>query len=265
MSANDLPFDPWRPLTKATAARIALGRAGGSLPTREVLDFRMAHARARDAVLSPFDPELLAESLRKLECKVVAVDSAAHDRAEYLQRPDLGRRLAPSSRARLTELGAKRPAADLVIVVSDGLSTLAAMTQVAPLLAVLLPLLNREENWTLAPLVVARHGRVALQDEIGEIFRAKISLMLIGERPGLGSANSLGAYFTFSPKVGRTDSERNCISNIHAGGIQPAEAARKLHFLLNESRRLGLSGVTLKDEHQSTALEISGERDKQLK
>ena len=239
--------DPWHPLRAHTAARIALGRSGGSLPTREQLDFRFAHARARDAVLSPFDPDALAARLRPLGSEVLVAESAARDRAEFLQRPDLGRRLGHASRAQLVEHAANRPRSDLAIVVSDGLSTLAANTQSEPLLAALLPLL-RESGWQLAPLIVARHARVAFQDEIGEIFRAKISLMLLGERPGLGSADSLGAYFTFAPAPDRTDADRNCISNIRPGGMAPADAARKLHRLLEQSRRLGLSGVALKDD-----------------
>jgi ethanolamine ammonia-lyase small subunit len=246
METGDVQFDPWHSLRKITAARIALGRSGGSLPTREILEFRMAHALARDAVLSPFDAEALAEELRALEVEVLVVESAVRDRAEFLQRPDLGRRLAHVSRALLTERMA--PPLDLAIVVSDGLSTLAAGTQAAPVLAALLSLLREEGGWKLAPIVVARNGRVALQDEIGEIFRAKISLMLIGERPGLGSADSLGAYLTFAPVIGRSDAERNCVSNIRPGGLSPAEAARKLHYLLGQSRRLGLSGIALKDD-----------------
>jgi ethanolamine ammonia-lyase small subunit len=242
-------FDPWRSLRKITAARIALGRTGGSLPTRELLEFRLAHALARDAVLSPFDAEALAEEMRALGVEVLVTGSAVCDRAEFLQRPDLGRRLAQASRALLVDRAASLPPVDLAIIASDGLSTLAAVTQTGPLLAELLARLQGEGGWKLAPIVVARHARVALQDEVGEIFRAKISLMLLGERPGLGNADSLGAYFTFAPAIGRTDSERNCISNIRPGGLLPAEAARKLHHLLAESRRLGLSGIALKDEH----------------
>ncbi len=245
-----MQIDPWHPLRAHTAARIALGRSGGSLPTREQLDFRLAHARARDAVLSPFDADSLAAELRELGTEVLTAESAARDRAEFLQRPDLGRRLAHNSRAHLVEHSANQPRCDLAIIVSDGLSTLAANTQCKPVLAALLPLLQAS-HWTLAPLVVVRQARVALQDEVGEIFRAKISLMLLGERPGLGSADSLGAYFTFAPALGRTDADRNCISNIRPGGLVPADAADKLHYLLEQSRQLQLSGVALKDDSQS--------------
>lgn len=240
-------------MRNVTSARIALGRSGGSLPTNEVLDFRLAHARARDAVLSAFDPEALASELRALNTEVIVVQSAARDRAEFLQRPDFGRRLSAASRALLAEHAVSQPSVDLAIVVSDGLSTLATSTQALPLLASMLPLL-RDSDWRLAPLVVVQHARVALQDEIGEILRAKISLMLLGERPGLGSADSLGAYFTYAPAVGRTDAERNCISNIRPGGLPPIDAARRLHYLLTESRRRSVSGIALKDGYPSLIL-----------
>ncbi|XHR27394.1 MAG: ethanolamine ammonia-lyase subunit EutC [Chthoniobacteraceae bacterium] len=246
-------LDPWTELRRFTTARIALGRSGGSLPVRERLAFQLAHARARDAVLTPFDPDALAEKIAALGHPVETIESAASDRAEYLQRPDLGRKLSFHSRSALVELAAKTGPSDLLIVVSDGLSTLAANSQVEPMLAALLPLL-KESGWKVAPILVARHGRVALQDEAGEILRAKMSLMLLGERPGLGSADSLGAYLTFGPKVGRTDADRNCISNIRPGGISPQDAAKKLLFLLAESAKLGLSGVNLKD----TAGELEG-------
>jgi len=256
MPDSRIENDPWSALRAHTAARIALGRSGGSLPTRAQLEFRLAHAQARDAVLSEFEPEALAATLRALGEPVLVVDSAASDRATFLQRPDLGRKLADSSRTALEAYAGNSPHAELAIVVSDGLSTLAAVTQAEPLLAALL-LFLRASGWTLAPLVVARHARVALQDEIGAILGAQLSLMLLGERPGLGNADSLGAYFTYAPAPGRTDAERNCISNIRAGGLAPSEAARKLHTLLTQSRQLRVSGVALKDE---TALANSASR-----
>ena len=236
--------DPWHPLRRLSAARIALGRTGGSLPTRELLDFRLAHARARDAVHFPFDAPALAEQLRALADEVICVESAAATTAEFLRRPDLGRTLGDASRARLSGRVAR---SDLAIIVSDGLSSRAAVEQGPPLLAELIPLV-RARGWTLAPLVVATRGRVALQDEIGALLGARISLMLLGERPGLGAANSLGAYFTHSPRPGLTDASRNCVSNIRGEGLPPAEAAHKLFGLLVASSRLGLSGVQLKDE-----------------
>lgn len=236
--------DSWSHLRDFTAARVALGRAGGSLLTAPLLDFRLAHARARDAVLTPFDPEALAAKIRQLHLEVFVTESQAAERSTYLQRPDLGRKLSEPSRA-LLEKAAPPAAPDLAIIVSDGLSTLAAMTQVTPLLHELLPLLS---GWTLAPIVVVRHGRVAVQDEVGALFSAQLSLIVLGERPGLGSPDSLGAYFTYAPVPGRTDAERNCVSNIRPQGLTPSAAARKLHALLHASRTLKLSGVRLKDD-----------------
>lgn len=256
MSDEAIQSDPWSALRAHTTARIALGRSGGSLPTRAQLDFRLAHARARDAVLAEFDAEALGARLRDLGESVIVVNSAAHDRAEFLQRPDLGRTLADDSRALLTAHAATAPRCDLVVIISDGLSTLAANTQAEPLFATLQKLL-RADDWTLAPVIVARHARVALQDEIGEILRARISLMLLGERPGLGSADSLGAYFTYAPSTGRTDADRNCISNIRPGGLSSEDAARKLHALLTQARRRSVSGVALKDE---TLLQAGSEK-----
>jgi ethanolamine ammonia-lyase small subunit len=247
MSDGIIQPDPWSALRAHTAARIALGRSGGSLPTRAQLDFRLAHARARDAVLAEFDAEALAARLRSLGESVIVVESAAHDRAEFLQHPNLGRTLADESRALLTAHATTAQRCDIAIIISDGLSTLAANTQAEPLLVALLELL-RADDWALSPVIVARHARVALQDEIGEILRARLSLMLLGERPGLGSADSLGAYFTYSPIPGCTDADRNCISNIRPGGLPSEDAARKLYSLLTQARRLGVSGVALKDE-----------------
>jgi ethanolamine ammonia-lyase small subunit len=249
-------MDPWSQLRRLTNARIALGRTGGSLPTRERLDFQLAHARARDAVLSPFDPEALAKRLRLLSEPVLVLHSGAADRAEYLRRPDLGRRLAPESAALVATHAAQ--AIDLAIIVSDGLSTHAAVTQCEPLLAAFLPL-ARASGWRLAPLLVARHARVALQDEIGALLRARVSLILLGERPGLGAADSLSAYFTHGPAPGRVDADRNCISNIRDGGLPVAEAAHRLHHLIASSLRLGLSGVKLKDDSAQARLAPSGD------
>lgn len=236
--------DPWDHLRRFTAARIALGHAGGSLPTAPLLDFRLSHARAKDAVLTPFDSEALAILLQALHPEILLLESSAADRATYLRRPDLGRSLSEESRARLTKPTASP---DLAIILSDGLSTLAVMEQSAALLGALLPLLHRE-GWAIAPLCIVKHGRVAIQDEIGETLGAKITLMLLGERPGLGSPDSLGAYFTFAPRVGNTDANRNCVSNIRPEGLSPGLAARKLHTLLAASRRLELSGIELKDD-----------------
>jgi len=239
-------MDAWSDLRRLTSARIALGRSGGSLPTRERLDFQLAHARARDAVLSAFDAREFAERLQGISEHVLVVQSAARDRAEYLRRPDLGRRLARESRKSLEEMASRSQSFDMAIIASDGLSARAVTSQCEPLLAALLPMI-RASGWSVAPLIVAHHGRVALQDEIGELLKATVSLMLLGERPGLGSADSLGAYFTYKPRIGHTDAERNCISNIRAGGLGIHDAAVRLHCLLGQSLRLRLSGVSLKD------------------
>lgn len=237
--------DPWENLKSLTSARIALGRSGGSLPTRELLDFSLAHARARDAVLAPFDANRLAAEIAGLGAETIVLSSAAGSRDEYLQCPDRGRSLDDESRARL----AKRASAavDLAIVVSDGLSALAAERQVVPLLAELLPLLACD-NWRLAPIAVVRFGRVAIEDEIGAALKASLALILLGERPGLGSPDSLGAYIVYEPQRGRNDAHRNCVSNIRPAGLAPAAAAATLFYLLTEARRRKLSGVALKDE-----------------
>lgn len=231
-------------LTKLTPARIALGRSGASLPTREVLRFGLAHAQARDAVHAPFDADDVAGRLAELGLEAIRVDSAARSREEYLRRPDLGRRLSPES---CQALMAQRGDFDLAIIVADGLSSTAAHQNAVPLVAVLLPLLARQ-GLRLAPIVVGREARVALGDEIGEALGAHAVAMLIGERPGLSSPDSLGAYLTFAPRAGLTDASRNCISNIRPGGLAYEHAAFKLSWLVAEAFRRSLTGVGLKDE-----------------
>lgn len=264
--------DPWYRLRTVTPARIALGRAGASLPTAELLDFQLAHARARDAVHEPFDAQQLAAAIEQLGVSTLCLSSATADRTEFLQRPDLGRRLCETSRQTLMEVaGATRkltsvaerpsppdgektalPAYDLAVIVSDGLSALAVQRQVVPLLTAWLPLVQGE-RFQLAPIAMVQRGRVAIQDEIGELLGARLAVILIGERPGLGSPDSLGAYLVFGPRPGRTDAERNCISNIRPQGLAPEQAALKLHYLVREALSRQISGVALKDE--SIALE----------
>lgn len=248
------PPDPWTHLTAHTPARVALGRTGASLPTREVLAFALAHARARDAVHVPFDPMQLAGEIEALGLPTLAVESGAADRATYLRRPDLGRRLADDSRGRLA--AAARGPYDLAIIIADGLSG-AAVRHAAPLLAALQRHIAAA-GWTLAPIVIAGQARVALGDEIGERLKARQVLMLIGERPGLSSPDSLGAYLTLGPAVGLTDADRNCVSNIRPRGLGFEAAATRLAWLMRESRRLGLTGVTLKDESGLDSLTASG-------
>jgi ethanolamine ammonia-lyase small subunit len=237
----------WQSLRRFTPARVALGRAGGSLPTQALLDFRLAHARARDALLHPLEEAHLAEALARASgLEVLRLASAARDLDEFLLRPDRGRRLDPAS-AHL--LAGKFPGADhdLVVCVSEGLSALATEAHAAAVVAALLPLL-RADGWRLAPLCLVRRGRVAIQDDLGERLGVPFALMLLGERPGLISPDSLGAYLVHRPRVGNTDAQRNCVSNISSLGLAPEAAAAKLHWLLTEARRRGVSGVELKDE-----------------
>jgi len=236
---------PWEALRRFTDARIGLGRAGAALPIAEVLKFSMAHAQARDAVTTPLDWAPIESGLDALGLETVRIESVAGDRDTYLRRPDLGRRLSASSRERLAGLAGKAP--DLLIVVADGLSSTGVAANAVPMIAALLPFV-RNSGWSLAPVLLADQGRVALGDDAGELLGARAVLVLIGERPGLSSPDSLGAYLTWAPRVGRKDGERNCISNIRRGGLSAEEAAFKAHWLLREAMRRQLTGVGLKDE-----------------
>jgi ethanolamine ammonia-lyase small subunit len=237
--------DPWVALRALTPARIALGRAGTSLPTRAHLEFQLAHARARDAVHDALDLPTLAADLDAAGLSTVAVRSAAPDRLGYLQRPDLGRRLDPESRARLG--AAAGSAIDAVFVVGDGLAARAAQRHAAPVLASLVPRL-RDAGWRLGPAIAAEQARVALADEIGAALGAPLAVILLGERPGLSAPESLGAYLTWGPRPGRTDAERNCVSNIRPEGLSYDLAADRLLYLMTEAGRRRLSGVALKEE-----------------
>ena len=245
--------NPWAPLRQFTSARIALGRSGTSLPTQPLLAFQLAHAQARDAVQLALDvPQLLQdlESARIADARdCLVLDSAAGDRLTYLQRPDLGRRLSDESRAVLAAQPGQATARhfDISLVIADGLSALAIAQNAMPFLAALMRQLA-PENWSMAPLTVIRMGRVAVADEVGERLRARLVVLLIGERPGLSSPDSIGVYATWMPRVGLNDADRNCISNIRPAGLGYGEAARKLHYLLREMRRREVSGVNLKDE-----------------
>lgn len=238
--------DTWRSLSRFTPARIALGRAGGSWRTETLLDFRLAHARARDAVLKPFQWEKLEAELQHARLETFRLSTEAADRQTFLKRPDLGRRLSPASRQQLQEISKEWGKRDLAVLVSDGLSALAAETQVAPVITGLLPTLVHA-GWTFFPIFIVPFARVKLQDEVGQLLAARHALMLLGERPGLGSPDSLGAYFTYGPGPDKTDADRNCISNIRGQGLPPGQAAEKLARLLLESARRQVSGVTLKD------------------
>lgn len=233
---------PWLSLRKYTIARIALGRCGAGMPTSDVLQFMMAHALARDAVHAPMNWDPVETGLRAAGFLTTKVESAALSREEYLQRPDLGRKLSDVSKKLLSHV--RLAEQDLAIVVGDGLSSIAVMANTVLLLEALKPYLTK---LTVAPIVLANQCRVALGDEVGECLNAKAVLMLIGERPGLSSPDSLGAYLTWAPRIGRKDAERNCVSNIRLGGLEFDEAAFKLSWLLNECFTLQLSGINLKD------------------
>jgi ethanolamine ammonia-lyase small subunit len=238
--------DPWQALAGLTAARIALGRSGSSLPTRAVLNFDVAHALARDAVHQPLDlAELAARWGEQGGAAALLVHSRAGDRFTYLQRPDLGRRLDATSTACLAAESGQRGNCDLVIVIADGLSAPAVEAHALPLVQALLPLLD---GLRIGPLVIAGQGRVALGDEVGALLKASLVLVLLGERPGLSSPDSLGAYLTFTPQTGRLDAERNCVSNIRADGLPPVVAAVKLAWLIRAALDRRLTGVELKDE-----------------
>lgn len=244
-------------LAGLTPARIALGRAGASLPMREVLRFGLAHAQARDAVHAPFQPAEIAAGLAALDIETVTFESAAGSRAEYLRRPDLGRSLSPEGRAALE---ARRGACDLAIVVADGLSSTAVHRNAVALIAALQPFLKRQ-GLRLAPIVIAGQARVALGDAAAMALGARAVLVLIGERPGLSSPDSLGAYLTFAPRPGLTDVARNCVSNIRPGGLGSEIAAFKLAWLVAEAFRRSLTGVGLKDESDA-ALETGSSADR---
>jgi ethanolamine ammonia-lyase small subunit len=243
--------DPWMHVRRLTPARVALGRAGSALPTAEVLRFALAHAQARDAVHIPLDLGPLEAEIRAAGFDTLSVESAAADRATYLARPDLGRQLAAPSRALLRNQG--QTGANLAVVVADGLSSPAAASHAAPLLRALSPRLA-ESDLTLGPVVLATQARVALGDEIGAILHARAVLMLLGERPGLTAPDSLGAYLTFAPRSGRTDAERNCISNIRPAGLSYEVAAFKLAWLIGEALKRQITGVALKDQSDARQL-----------
>jgi ethanolamine ammonia-lyase small subunit len=235
----------WERLRRHTAARIGLPRAGASLATAPLLDFRLAHARARDAVHEPLDQARLVADLASLGLPVLALASAAESREQYLMRPELGRRLASEASTVLSNQA--HDGYDVAFVVADGLSARAVATHARPLLAEILPRLT-DERWRIAPLTVVRHGRVAIGDAVAAALAADIAVMLIGERPGLTAPDSMGAYLTWRPTAATTDAERNCISNIRPEGLAYGHAAFTLVHLLRAMRGRRLSGVALKDD-----------------
>lgn len=249
-------------LRELTPARVALGLAGASLPTKALLEFTLDHARARDAVHAAFDADGLVQGLADLGLTAIRVSSQAPGRRDYLARPDLGRMLDADSKARLASQGGTAGA--LAIIISDGLSPTAVNTHAVALLRKLLPPLQREAI-DIAHAVVATGARVALGDEIGSALGARMTVTLIGERPGLSAADSLGAYLTFDPVIGTTDEKRNCVSNVHGGGLSYEDAAAKIGWLIREGWARQMTGIALKDESGGRAsdgfLAYSGERD----
>ena len=231
-------------LRDLTPARVGLGRVGASLPTEALLSFTLDHARARDAVHAAFDAPAIVAGLRGLAPEAVEVRSRARERADYLRRPDLGRSLDEASQRLLAGHGG---GCRLAIVIGDGLSPAAVNAHAVPLLRSLVPRLAAD-GIEIGHVVIASGTRVALGDEIGAILGARMIVMLIGERPGLSASDSLGAYLTFAPKIGRSDAERNCVSNIRAAGLGYDEAAFRIAWLVREGLARGMTGVGLKDE-----------------
>ena len=232
-------------MRELTPARVALGRAGASLPTRALLEFTLDHARARDAVHAAFDADSLLQGLANLGLRAERVSSLAPGRNDYLARPDLGRKLDPDSRQRLARC--RDHGSAVAIIVGDGLSPAGVNAHAIGLLRKLLPLLA-EDAIDVGHAVVATGARVALGDEIGDVLGARMTVMLIGERPGLSAADSLGVYLTYAPAVGTTDERRNCVSNIHGAGLSYDQAATTIGWLIREGLARELTGVGLKDE-----------------
>ncbi|WP_413456726.1 ethanolamine ammonia-lyase subunit EutC [Herbaspirillum huttiense] len=263
--AENVTANPWEALRRFTAARIALGRTGVSLPTAPQLAFQLAHAQARDAVHLPLDVAALKEQLQQHGLctaeEVIDVQSAAADRLVYLQRPDFGRRLSETSRRQLLERFGTAPQRrfDVGFVIADGLSALAIVRNAAPFLAEVMQRIA-PEGWSMAPPVIVQQGRVAVADEIGELLGVKLVVILIGERPGLSSPDSMGLYLTWMPSRGLTDASRNCISNVRPEGLAYPEAAYKLHYLMAQAHQRALSGVALKDETASEGEELDVRR-----
>ncbi|MCP2074686.1 UNVERIFIED_ORG: ethanolamine ammonia-lyase small subunit [Pseudomonas lini] len=255
------PQNPWLNLRNLTPARIALGRTGTSLPTQAQLDFQYAHAQARDAVHLAFDHQGIRAQLTERGRESLLLHSAAADRHSYLQRPDLGRRLDEASAQILEDYATAHPGGvDLAIVVADGLSALAVHRHTLPFLA-RLEEQTAADGWSVSPVILVEQGRVAVADEVAQRLGAKMSVILIGERPGLSSPDSLGLYFTYNPKVGLTDAYRNCISNVRLEGLSYGMAAHRLIYLMREACRRQLSGVNLKDEAQVQTLDSENTAD----
>lgn len=254
---NNTHTDQWEKLKNFTDARIAIGRAGCSIPTRAMLEFQLAHAQARDAVYQDLDVEKLQDALKAMDLESLHVQSLATDKQLYLKRPDLGRFLDEDSKQALSEYQKQQKSTtqyDVCIVIGDGLSALAIEENAIPFIQALKEQID-DTQWSLAPIVIATGSRVALGDQVAEMFNAKMLVMLIGERPGLSSPDSMGIYYTWDAKTGYLDSKRNCISNVRPAGLAIPIATKRLMNLMRSSEKLGYSGVNLKDEHEIEQVE----------
>jgi ethanolamine ammonia-lyase small subunit len=241
--------DPWFALRRFTQARIALGRAGHAVPTQALLDFQLAHARARDAVHFPWNVERFAEDLRTMGLESLILRTPIRSRGEYLRRPDRGRTLDAESRRRLDDLEDGDP--DVALIVTNGLSSTAVERHGLSLLEAVVACC-RSRRIRIGPIALVENGRVALSDEIGFALGARVAVIVVGERPGLSAADSLGIYLTHAPRPGNTDARRNCISNIRPPeGLSYEAAAAKLIYLTEEAMRRRISGVALKDEQDA--------------
>ncbi len=245
MKSDLINTDPLIALKQFTDARIAIGRVGDSIPIKESLEFKLAHAHARDAVYSVLDFELLNKRLAEFNLPILSLHSKAFSRHNYLKRPDYGRQLNDKS---INELKDYNNESDITIIIADGLSATAINENASELLSALIPMLI-SANFTIGPLCLVEQGRVAIGDEVGYYLKAKYSIVLIGERPGLSAADSLGAYLTYCPKPGLTDESRNCVSNIRLQGLNYKLAAEKIFYLVTESFKLKLSGIVIKDNN----------------
>jgi len=262
--SDSVVINPWRTLRRFTNARIGLGRVGNSIPSNELFKFQLAHAQAKDAVHTPLDINVLCHDLTLMQTPVMLAEplllhSAVVDRMMYLQRPDLGRQLDEASCQKLTDYQQiKQTEYDLVIVVADGLSSRAVQDHAVAVITLLTQRLaaDKTQSWVVAPIVVVEQGRVAVGDDIGELLHGKAVLVLIGERPGLSSPDSLGMYLTWAPSRGLDDSSRNCISNVRPEGLSYSEASLRAFYLVTEARRLSLSGVNLKDRSDTLEVEV---------
>lgn len=265
--ANSMPNavsapDSWIGLQRYTSARIAIGRTGGSQRTPSILDFRLAHARARDAVHATFNPEELAKKFAEAGFESVILHTPIRDKQTYLMNPDMGRVLDEDSKKKLREFAKNWKGRDFAVIVSDGLSATAANLNAVDTVKALAEFLP-EREWAMTPIIIVPFARVKIQDAIGEEIGIRHAIVLIGERPGLGSPDSLSAYFTYKPVWNTVESDRNCVSNIRPLGMPPRLAAKKLAMLLKESLSLGISGTALKDNIDGSQL-LDESKDKKL-